>query len=127
MDLMHGVSYYLEFQKQLSASKGSSPKPLVNVPGDQEMNSLRSGRAQVGVGGIDQAEMKLPVKGNFSTPRHIRDVLGGASEKMNFEWPDSLPIERIKAGLIEIVLAFLLLAGLVTFGLACVLSPTFLP
>jgi hypothetical protein len=73
MDPMHSVSYYLEFQKQLSPSKGSSRKPVVDVP---------------------------------------------ASEKMNFDWPDSLPIERVKAGLTEIALAFVFFAGLVTFGLA---------
>jgi len=70
---MHSVSYYLEFQKQLSTSKGSSRKQVVDVP---------------------------------------------ASEKMNFDWPDSLPIERMKAGLTEIALAFVFFAGLVTFGLA---------
>jgi hypothetical protein len=70
MEPMHSV---LEFQKQLSTSKGSSRKSLVDVP---------------------------------------------ASEKMNFDWPDSLPIERIKAGLTEIALAFVFFAGLVTFGLA---------
>jgi hypothetical protein len=49
-------------------------------------------------------------------------------EPMNFERPDtdSLRVERIKAGLTEIAWAFLLIAGLVTFGLACLLSPTFL-
>jgi len=73
MEPMHSVSYYLEFQKQSSTSKGSSRKQVVNVP---------------------------------------------ASEKMNFDWPDSLPIERMKAGLTEIALAFVFFAGLVTFGLA---------
>jgi len=73
MEPMHSVSYYLEFQKQLSTSKGSSRKQVVDVP---------------------------------------------ASEKMNFDWPDSLPIERMKAGLTEIALAFVFFAGLVTFGLA---------
>jgi hypothetical protein len=36
---MHSVSYYLEFQKQLSISKGSSGKRLVDVPAEQELNS----------------------------------------------------------------------------------------
>jgi hypothetical protein len=40
MEPMHSVSYYLEFQKQLSTSKGSSQQ-LVDVPADQELNSLR--------------------------------------------------------------------------------------
>jgi hypothetical protein len=54
MEPMHSVSCYLEFQKQLSTSRGSSRKPLVDVPADQEMNSLRSRRALVGVGAIDE-------------------------------------------------------------------------
>jgi hypothetical protein len=60
MEPMHSVSYYLEFQKQLSTSKGSSQQ-LVDVPADQELNSLRSGQALVGVGAIDEADIKPPV------------------------------------------------------------------
>jgi hypothetical protein len=37
---MHSVPYYLELQKQLSISKGSSGKRLVDVPAEQELNSL---------------------------------------------------------------------------------------
>ena len=118
MEPMRSVSYYLEFQKQLSTSKGSSWKPLVDGPADQELNSLRSGQALVGVGAIDEAKIKPPVGCNSLPPLDIRDVLVEASEKMNFDWPDSLPIERIKAGLTEIALAFVFFAGLVTFGLA---------
>jgi hypothetical protein len=43
--------------------------------------------------------------------------LADASEKVNFDWPHSLPIERIKAGLTEIAVAILLFAGLVAFCL----------
>jgi len=39
MEPMYYVSYYLELQKQLAASKGSSQKPLREVPADQELNS----------------------------------------------------------------------------------------
>ena len=35
MEPMHSVSYDLEFQKQLPTSKGSSRKPLVDVPADE--------------------------------------------------------------------------------------------
>jgi hypothetical protein len=40
MEPVYYVSYYLELQKQLAASKGSSQKPLREVPADQELNSL---------------------------------------------------------------------------------------
>jgi hypothetical protein len=36
---------------------------------------------------------------------------------VNFDWPNSLPIGRIKAGLTEIAVAILLFAGLVAFCL----------
>jgi hypothetical protein len=39
MEPVYYVSYYLELQKQLAASKGSSQKPLLDVPADQELNS----------------------------------------------------------------------------------------
>lgn len=64
MEPMYSVSYYVEFQRQLAASKGSSQKPLVDVPADQQLNSLRAGQALVGLGAIDQAEMKPPGGGN---------------------------------------------------------------
>jgi hypothetical protein len=119
MEPIHSVSNYLEFQKRLSTSKGSSRKPLVDVAAEQELNSIRSGRARVGVGAIDEAKMKPPVGCNSLSPLDIRDVSVDAPGKKNFDWPDSLPIERIRAGLTEIALAFVFLAGLVTFGLAC--------
>jgi hypothetical protein len=126
MEPVHSLSYYLELQKQLADSNGSR-KSEVDVPVDQEPNSLRSGQVPVGVERSKPAEIKPLVGGNSLTSFDLRDVLVDASEKMIFDCPDSLPIERIKAGSSEIVLAFLLFAGLVTFGLACILSPTFLP
>jgi hypothetical protein len=49
MEPMYRVWYYIEFQRQLAASKGSSRKPLVDVPADQQLNSLRAGQALVGL------------------------------------------------------------------------------
>jgi hypothetical protein len=63
MEPMNSVSYYLEFQRQLAASKGSSQKPL-GVPADQQLNLLRAGQALVGLGAIDRAEMKPPGGGD---------------------------------------------------------------
>ena len=114
---MYYVSYYLELQKQLAASKGSSQKPLREMPADQELNSRRPGQSLVGVGAIDQAKGKPSGTGNSLTPVAVHDALAEASEKLNFDWPHSLPIERIKAGLTEIAVAILLFAGLVAFCL----------
>jgi len=126
MDPMYGVWYYLEFQRRLAASM--SPEPLVDVPADQQLNSLRAGQALVVLGAINPTEIKPSGGDNSLTPREVRDVSAVASAEMNFERSDtdSLRVERIKAGFTEIALAFLLIAGLVTFGLACLLSPTLL-
>jgi hypothetical protein len=69
----------LELQKQLAASKGSSQKPLLDVPADQELNSLQPGQALVGLGAIDQAEMKPSGGGNPLTPLGVHEVLVEAS------------------------------------------------
>jgi hypothetical protein len=111
------VLYYLELQKQLAVSKGSSQKPLLDAPPDQEPNSLRPGQVLVGVGAIDQAETKPPGGGIRLKPFTIHDVLVEDREEMNFDCPHSLQIERIKTGLTEIALAVLLFGGLVAFCL----------
>ena len=109
------VLYYLELQKQLAASKRSSQKPLLDAPRDQDLNSRRPGQVLVGVGAMDQAETK-PLGGTLK-PITIHEVLVEDGEEMNFDWPRSPQIERIKTGLTEIALAVLLFVGLVAFCL----------
>ena len=48
-------------------------------------------------------------------PHDLERALAEAAEEMDFDWPEFLPVERIKAGITVIVLGFLLLAGLVAF------------
>ena len=117
MEPMYYVSYYLELQKQLAASKGSFQKPLFDMAADQERNSLRPDQTPVDASAIDQAEMKPSRGDNSLTPLDTHDILIEVSEEMNFDWPHSLPIERIKAGLTETALAILLFVGLVAFCL----------
>ena len=88
MEPMQGMTYYMEFLRQVSAAQEAP--------------------ANKGVRPLDQDD---PVKG---------------LDKLSFDWPDSLPVARIRAGLIEMAMVLLLLAAVGTFGLACVLSPTFL-
>jgi hypothetical protein len=80
MEPLYSVSYYLEFQRQLAASQGSSRKPSVDITADQQLNLLRTGQALVDLGVIDRAEMKPPGGGNSVTPLEIREVLAAASE-----------------------------------------------
>ena len=84
---------------------------------DQKRNSLRPDQTPVDASAIDQAEMKPSRGDNSLTPLDNHDILIEVSEEMNFDWPHSLPIERIKAGLTEIALAVLLFVGLVAFCL----------
>jgi hypothetical protein len=126
MEPMHSVWYYLEVQKQLTVSKGSSRERLVDVLADRELNARRTGQAPVSVRPSDLAKTKPPEGGNSLTRLYNGDALVTASEEINLDWPNSLRIDRNKARLIAIALAFLLSLGLVTFGLACLLSPTFL-
>jgi hypothetical protein len=44
--------------------------------------------------------------------RELVDV----SEEMKFDWPEFLPVERIKAGITEIALALIVFAALVVFS-----------
>jgi hypothetical protein len=37
------------------------------------------------------------------------------SEEMKFDWPEFLPVERIKAGITEIALGLIVFAALVVF------------
>ena len=126
MEPMHSVWHYLEIQKQLTAFKRSSGDPLVDVPGDQGPNSVRSGLDLVGGRASGQIEMRAPQGSNSLSQLSSRDVLVRLSEEMHSALPDSRPTRRIKAELIEIALGFLLFAALIAFGLTCLLSPTFL-
>jgi hypothetical protein len=90
------VLYYLEHQKQLYAPQESlQRRPVVDNPVDQHPNPPQSSQV----------------------PLDIYDIPGESSAERNFDWPDSLPAQRIKAGLTEILLGCLLFAGLVAFCL----------
>jgi hypothetical protein len=48
------------------------------------------------------------------------------AEEIKLDWPEFLPVERIKAGMREAALGFLVLVGLVALGGLFLLSPTLL-
>jgi hypothetical protein len=49
------------------------------------------------------------------TPYDLDRALAEAAQEMKFDWPEFLPIERIKAGMVEIAFGLLLFAALVAF------------
>ena len=55
-----------------------------------------------------------------------RGALVGDPNEMNFNRAHANPSQRVKVESTDIVLAILSFAALVTLGLACFLSPTFL-
>jgi hypothetical protein len=55
-----------------------------------------------------------------------RGALNVDPEEMNFQGAHADPTKRIKVEATDIVLAILSFAALMTLGLACFLSPTFL-
>ena len=66
-------------------------------------------------------------EGSFRRPdslaTHDLDrALVEAAEEIEIDWPESLPVEQIKAGVTEIALGFLLCAGLLLF---CAAEPLF--
>lgn len=94
MEPMQNVLYYLENRNRLRALDGSLPSNLASdTPADEERESHQPSYAPFG---IDEATIVPVTKGKFDRP-------------------DSLPAERIKAGLVEILLGCLLFAGLVAF------------
>jgi hypothetical protein len=51
-----------------------------------------------------------------SQTSHVLDVaLFQLAEGMKFDWPESLPVERIKTGISEIALGFILFLALLVF------------
>ena len=94
MEPMQSILYYLEHRNRLRALDGSLPSsPAADISVDEQQESHKSSYAPLG---IDQATI-LPVA------------------KGKFDRPNSLLSERIKAGLVEILLGCLLFAGLVAF------------
>lgn len=57
-----------------------------------------------------------PLNGTDSRPSYDLDrALIETVEEMKFDWPECLPVERIKAGIVEIALGLLLFAALLAF------------
>ena len=94
MEPTQSILYYLEHRNRLRALDGSLPSnPAADISVDEEQESHQSSYALLA---IDEATIVPVTKGKFDRP-------------------DSLRADRIKAGLVEILLGFLLFAGLVAF------------
>jgi hypothetical protein len=53
--------------------------------------------------------------GDSPSPNDLDSALLEAAKEMKFDWPEFLPVERIKAGIMEIALGLFLFAALCAF------------
>jgi hypothetical protein len=73
-------------------------------------------KEQVTVSMLVNAEKKYSLSpADSAGPHDLERALAEAAEEMDFDCPEFLPVERIKDGITEIVLGFLLVAGLLAF------------
>lgn len=94
MEPTQSILYYLEHRNRLRTLDGSLPwNPAADTSVDEERESHQSSCAPFG---IDEATLV-------------------SVTKRKFDRPNSLSAERIKAGLVEILIGCLLFAGLVAF------------
>ena len=92
-----------------SIIRGTDPSVLpANI-----VDFRRSAASEESVAEMDSPEAKSP--GEEGTPE-VSDLDRALLEKMSFNWPEFLPVERIEAGIAQTALGLLLLAGLVAFG-----------
>jgi uncharacterized protein YjiS (DUF1127 family) len=69
-----------------------------------------------------QLESNAPDTGNQRGLLDLDKALVEAAGEMSFDWPESLPVERIKQGIAELALGSLLFAGVVALGSLFLLS-----
>ena len=65
----------------------------------------------------DSPKTKSPSGNGAPELSDLDRALVKAAEEMSFDWPDFLPVERIRPGIAQMALGLLLFAGLVAFFL----------
>jgi hypothetical protein len=58
---------------------------------------------------------KRDLRADSPAPYDLDRALVQAAEEMRFDWPEFLPVERIKAGISEIIVGLILFAALLAF------------
>lgn len=58
---------------------------------------------------------KRDLRVDSPAPYDLDRALVQAAEEMRLDWPEFLPVERIKAGISEIIVGFILFAALLAF------------
>jgi len=92
-----------------SIIRGTDPSVLpANI-----VDFRRSAATEESVATVDSREAKSP--GGEAAPE-VSDLDRALLEEISFNWPEFLPVERIEAGIAQMVLGLLLFAGLLAFG-----------
>jgi hypothetical protein len=76
----------------------------------------RSAATEESVASVDSPEVKVPSGDGAPELSDLDRAMVEAVEEMNFNWPEFLPVERIRAGTAQMALALLLFGGLLAFG-----------
>jgi hypothetical protein len=129
MEPASSLSYYLQLQKQMSYSmKRSSENCGEQLPCKPEklLRPIEEARLAGFTGGAEFATSQSRGERNLTTEIAGQWALIEMAEETRFDWPEFLPVERVKTGLMELALGVLLLAGVIAVGSLFILSPTFL-
>lgn len=96
--------------------KTTMPETDPNTSPASTLDFQRSAATDLSVESDDSPKAKSPRHDGALAPSDLDRALVEAAEEMSFDWPEFLPVERIKPGVAEMVLAVLLFAGLLLFG-----------
>jgi hypothetical protein len=129
MEPVSSLSYYLELQKQMSYLLKISPEYDAEQRPYQSATLWQSAEESAPAGctrNVEVASTQSRGDGDMVEQITLQRALVEMAEETRFDWPEFLPVERVKAGLAEAAVGLLLLAGLIAVGSLFILSPTFL-
>jgi hypothetical protein len=112
MDPASSLSYYLEFQKQMARSTKSVSEVSRQTTAAKEGEFAHSSET-IRAESMPGIEYRPPERNNALAALDIHRVMVETAEEIDFDLPVFMPVERIKAGIVEMSLAFLLLVAVI--------------
>jgi hypothetical protein len=112
MEPVSSLLYYLEFQKQMALSAKSVAKVRRQTAG-AKVGEFAHSSETIRTDSVPGIEYQPPVQNNALAELDIHRVLVETAEEIDFDLPVFMPVERIKAGIVEMSLAFLLLVAVI--------------
>lgn len=121
MEPVLSMSYYLEVQRRMSAELFEQPH--YQPPTSKDQRSSANYSSHNFRESVEDWITQIRDEDEVSMNNQER-ALVDAAEEMRFDWPELLPVERIKEGVTEIALWSFLAAGVVAAGGFCFLAVT---